>query len=79
MFDVSHKAIAADPMGTVRSVYDHFDLPFTAAAEQAMRAWIEHPAQHMSSVKFSLADFGLDADQVEAGFGDYGARFGHLF
>lgn len=79
VFDVSHKAIAADPMGTVRSVYDHFDLPFTAAAEQAMRAWIEHPAQHMSSVKFSLADFGLDADQVEAGFGDYGARFGHLF
>ncbi len=79
VFDVSHKATAADPMGTVRSVYDHFDLPFTPAAEQAMRQWLEHPAQHMSSVKFTLADFGLEADQVEAGFGDYCARFGHLF
>ena len=79
VFDVSHKAMAADPMGTVRSVYDHFDLPFTAAAEKAMLTWLEHPAQHMSSVKFTLADFGLTADQVEAGFGDYSARFGDLF
>lgn len=79
VFDVSHRAMTADPMGTVRSVYDHFDLPFTAPAEQAMRKWLEHPAQHMSSVKFTLADFGLDAERVEAGFGDYIARFGRLF
>jgi hypothetical protein len=44
-----------------------------------MKAWLEHPSQHMSSVKFTLADFGLDNEQVEAGFGDYRARFGHLF
>ncbi len=50
-----------------------------AAEEEAMRTWLEHPAQHMSAVKFTLADFGLTADQVKAGFGDYSTRFGHLF
>lgn len=79
VFDVSHRSMASDPMGTVRSVYEHFDLPFSAAAESAMLRWIEHPAQHISSVKFSLADFGLDRDQVEAGFGDYRARLGQYF
>ena len=79
VIDLSHRAIATDPLGAVRSVYDHFDLPFTAAAERAMRSWLDHPAQHISSVKFSLAEFGLDEAQVEAGFGDYRARYGHLF
>jgi hypothetical protein len=79
VFDLSHRALARDPLAAVRSVYEHFDLPFTAAAEAAMKTWLEHPSQHMSSVKFTLADFGLDTDQVEAGFGDYRARFGHLF
>lgn len=79
VFDVSHRAMLTDPLGTVRSVYDHFDLPFTADAERAMRQWLDHPSQHMSSVKFTLAEFGLDPDQVEAGFGDYRSRFGHLF
>lgn len=79
VFDLSHRALAADPLTAVRSVYEHFDLPFTNEAETAMKRWLEHPSQHLSSVKFTLADFGLDPDEVEAGFGDYRARYGHLF
>jgi hypothetical protein len=79
VFDVSHRSMLKDPLGTVRSVYDHFDLPFTADAESAMQRWLDHPSQHMSSVKFTLEEFGLDPEQVEAGFGAYRARFGHLF
>jgi hypothetical protein len=79
IFDVSHRAMAADPLGTARSVYEHFGLPFTSDAEAAMRQWIDNPSQQHSSVKFELADFGLDPDQVEAGFGDYRNRFDGLF
>jgi hypothetical protein len=69
----------ADPFGTLHSVYDHFGLEFSAEAERGARAWLEHPAQHMSSVKFTLADFGLDPDQVEVAFGGYRHRFGDFF
>lgn len=79
VFDVSHRAMAADPIGTVQSVYERFDLPYTPAAERAMQHWLHHPSQHISSIKFTLAEFGLDKEQVEEGFGDYRARFGHLF
>jgi hypothetical protein len=79
IFDVSHRSMAADPLGTVSSVYEHFELPLTREAETAMQRWIEHPAQHISSVKFTLDDFGLDRDQVEAGFGEYRSRFGQYF
>jgi hypothetical protein len=79
VFDVSQRAMIADPFGTLHSVYDHFGLEFSAEAERGARAWLEHPAQHMSSVKFTLADFGLDPDQVEVAFGGYRHRFGDFF
>jgi len=79
IFDVSHRAMTTDPMGTIRSIYEHFDLPLTADAVAAMDRWISNPVQHRSSVKFTLEDFGLDPDQVEAGFGDYRTRLGQYF
>jgi predicted exporter len=79
VFDVSHRSLANDPMGIVRSVYERFDLAYPAQAEQAVKQWSEHPAQHRTSVKFTLADFGLDTDQVETAFGDYRTRFGEYF
>jgi hypothetical protein len=79
VFDVSHRSLANDPMGTVRSVYERFDLAYPAQAEQAIKQWSDNPAQHRSSVKFTLADFGLDTAQVETAFGDYRSRFGEFF
>lgn len=79
VFDVSHRSMIEDPMGTVRSVYTRFDLPFSAAAEAAVAAWLANPAQHMSKVKFTLADFGLDEDEVTAAFGPYSERYKDYF
>ncbi|MCC6382703.1 MAG: sulfotransferase [Dehalococcoidia bacterium] len=79
VFDVSHRAMIEDPLGTLRSVYDHFRLPFTAAAEAAARAWLANPAQHMSKVKFTLEEYGLTEAQVEDAFGPYAERFKAYF
>jgi hypothetical protein len=43
-----------DPLGTLRSVYERFGLSFSAAAERGAKAWLEHPAQHLSPVKFDF-------------------------
>lgn len=79
VLDISHRALTADPLETLRTVYEHFDLPFTTTAESAVKTWLDHPAQHTSTVKFTLADFGLDSDQVETAFRGYRQRFADLF
>ena len=66
-------------MGTLRSVYTRFDPPFSAEAEAAAAAWVANPAQHMSKVKFTLEDFGLDEDPVTAAFGPYSERYKDYF
>jgi len=79
VFDISHRAMIEDPMGTLRAIYHRFDLPLTAEAEARMKAWIAAPAQHMSGRKFTLAEFGLDRAQVDAAFAGYGEAFGDYF
>ena len=79
VFDISHRALLDDPLNVLRSVYERFGWGFTSEAETQARNWIKAPAQHLSSVKFSLGEFGLDEAAVEAAFGDYRERFGSLF
>ena len=79
VLDMSHHALIEDPIGGMQTVYKHFDLPFTAEAEQRARTWIANPAQHKSSVRFTLEDFGLTDADIEAAFGPYRERFSGYF
>ena len=36
--DVRYQQLLADPIGTVRRIYTHFDLPLSAEAEHRMRS-----------------------------------------
>ena len=38
--DVEHRAFHRDPIGTVRSIYDKFELSLSSAAEARMRDWV---------------------------------------
>ena len=49
------------------------------ATQRSGRYGDETKREHRRSVKFTLADFGLDTDQVEAAFSRYRQRFGDLF
>jgi hypothetical protein len=79
VLDMSHHDVVKDPLGTQRRVYEHFGLDFTTDAEAAAAAWLEHPAQHQSSVRFTLDEFGLTEVDVELGFGPYRSRFADYF
>jgi Sulfotransferase family len=68
--DVSYEEFVTDPIGTAESVYTHFGLPLTTPARTVMR---ELQAQSTTgdrrpSHRYSLADFGLTAEQVDARF-----------
>ena len=70
--DIEYADFTADPAGTVEMVYSHFGLPYTAAAEDAIRAMqvqatgVEARPAH----RYALEDFGLSADQVDQRFAD---------
>ncbi len=69
--DVDYADFTADPVGTVESVYEHFGLDYSGAAADAIRALHAEAASGDSrpAHRYSLADFGLAAQQVDERFG----------
>jgi hypothetical protein len=75
LLDVSYRALMADPVAAVRSIYATFGYPFTPAFEERMRAWLAANPQHKHGVhRYSLEQFGLDRSRVEAATADYRRR-----
>lgn len=74
--DVHYTQLLRDPIGTVRTIYRHYDLPFTAEAEARMRDFLaENPKDKHGRHRYTLADFGLDADEERARYARYRRRF----
>lgn len=76
---VQFEAIAADPVAIVRQAYSQWGLPYSTAFENAMRRWLQDPANRSDRYgryDYSLEAFGLDAEQVRRMFPTYRRRFG---
>ncbi|HEY3907302.1 MAG TPA: sulfotransferase [Streptosporangiaceae bacterium] len=78
--DVWYDEFVSDPLRIVETVYEQFDLELSGAAADAMRAM--HAESERSGLgggmrdarwrhKYSLADFGLTAEQVDERFAGY--------
>lgn len=77
VIDVQYDDTVKDPVGTVRRVYEHFGLDRTPAVDEAVRAYlVENPRDKHGAHKYTLEEFGLDRDEVDAAFADYRNRFG---
>lgn len=74
--DVYYANINADWRAELGRVYDWLGMPLTEEAEQSMREWVATNAQHKHGAhKYSLADFGLDKQTVDAELMFYRERF----
>jgi hypothetical protein len=73
--DVEYDDFVADPIGTVESVYARFGIELTGRAADAMRH-LASRASAGAAHAYSLADFGLTAEQVDERFAGY-ARWLH--
>lgn len=76
--DVWYDGFVTDPIATVESIYGYFGLELTGAAADAMRAMAAESAGPVGSRRdasrrheYSLADFGLTAEQVDERFAGY--------
>ncbi len=62
-----HHDFLRDPIATIRGIYDHFAIGFTAAAEERMRdSLADNPKDKHGRGRYSLADSGLDAERENA-------------
>ena len=75
--DVQYEDTVSDPIGTVRRVYGHFGLPMSDVVEAGVHAYLhDNPRDKHGTHRYSLGDFGLGADEVDAAFAGYRERFG---
>ncbi len=75
-FDVLYKDIVKDPIGTVRQIYKHFGYEYDSRFEDRMHKWLAANPQHKHGVhRYSLEQFGLNADMVNRHFAKYCDQF----
>jgi hypothetical protein len=77
ILDLSMREIVGSPMASVEKIYRHFDLELRPEARERMQAYLaRHPKDEFGAHRYSLEDFALDADEVDAAFKGYRERFG---
>jgi hypothetical protein len=65
LYDVPFDELVADPVGVVRSIYGHFNLPWSAEKEAALQGYItRNPKNKHGRHTYSAADFGLSEAQI---------------
>ena len=75
--DIDYRQLVADPITTVREIYQRHGYPLSPEFEVGMRECLVQNRQHKHGKHlYSLAEYGLDEDQVNQGFAEYRERFG---
>jgi len=73
--DIDYRDLVTDPVACVRRIYEADGATLDASAENRIRHWLEEQtrSRHKSAKhEYSLSDYGLDADEVNAAFEAYG-------
>ena len=71
-YDIDFRAMQADPIGQVRSLYGWLGEPVEEEFENRMRAWWERAAaEREPSTRADPDEFGIDPDQVRPRFAQY--------
>jgi hypothetical protein len=65
VIDVQYTAFLADPIATIRGIYEHLDAELTPPAEERMRRFFaENDAGKFGRHGYTFADTGLDPGEV---------------
>ena len=74
--DVHHTELVADPLGTVRRIYDGLDLELTPAFAQAVRDWHEtNRSGAHGTHRYTPEQFGLTRAQLRSDYDFYIRHF----
>ena len=73
-FDVNYYDLVEDPMGVIRAIHEHFGWTLEQAAVDARTDWRYRQAVHRQREtrhRYSLEDYGLTVEAVNAAFASY--------
>jgi sulfotransferase family protein len=71
-YDVDQRRFHADPLGTVRGIYQFFGLQLSAAAAASMRRWVaESPTTKHGEHRYDLASYGVSEHEIRTTFAEY--------
>jgi hypothetical protein len=74
--DVFYDLLVVDPIGTVKRIYDQFELEWTRDFEARLQAYVgAHPQGQHGKHVYSGLDFGLRDEETAERFGAYIRRF----
>jgi len=73
--DIEFGDAVAAPIGQVSRVYETIGMPFTDAAESAMRRWLADRPREPARPAYALSDYGLEERQIDERFAAYNRRF----
>jgi Sulfotransferase family len=74
---IRYRELTGDPVGTVARLYARFGLPFDAAFEQRIKAYVDaKPNGGYGQLSHRLEDYGIDAARERDRFADYVETFG---
>jgi hypothetical protein len=75
--DVRYHDLIRDPMAAVARIYARLEIPLTEAAAARMRRFLaDNPRDRHGQHRYSLAAFGLAADDLAQRFAAYRDHFG---
>jgi hypothetical protein len=73
---VDYRRLVREPVALAREVHERFGLEFGPTEEATLAKFSTENRQHKHGKNhYTLAQFGLDADELRSGFADYSARF----
>jgi len=76
-FDLHFHEFMADPIGSVKGIYSHFDQELSPEGETALRKWQDdHPQHKHGKHDYSKQDIGVSRDEILERFATYMDYFG---
>ena len=74
--DLRYIDLTADPLGAVRKVYAHFDLPFPEGLAERIGVFLRrNPKDRFGKHRYTLEQFGMTLEEETARYAVYRARF----
>jgi len=76
VLDVQYGDLVRDPVAEMRRIHDFLSIESDAASDARMQQWIaENPQRKYGTHRYSLADFGLEEDEIRSRFKHYREHF----
>jgi hypothetical protein len=71
-YDVDYRDLHADPLGTVRHIYDHFGIVLSQEVEARMKSWIaDSPTRKHGAHHYDRQQFGVTEVEIRERFAAY--------